>query len=230
METADQTQIAEDAQRVLGEIIDDKALCRDIVASLATAHIDNRKRIRISIPGGMRGMHRRTEALENVAQAIQSRKGYIRTHKRQARVCVPKAGESRFEIVLASGTPGDGGFHVNKKGQASQDLIGLRQEALLSFEDDSPTPQPVRNEGLFVIQQVRYEEVDGAQVEVEMIVHLAYPAYFNDKRTFIHCGGSDIIGRASLASAPKVAKPNPESEVKVSPTPRFRKKPGPAGA
>lgn len=204
---------------LLEELVNDKELWREVMAALMTAEHETNRRVP-RVPSGMKGMHQRAESLENIGNAIASRKGILYTHKRQARLRMPKPhGKGHVEFVLCSGIPqGPNVFRVNKKGPASQDLIALQQVFVLDFEGDTSA---VRDEGAFIVLEKQFDDTDDPAIKNKrMIVHLAYPARLNGDGTLIMCEDSRIVGEYAATPTtrkPQTTKAKVDQPVKVVP-------------
>lgn len=203
-------------------LCDDREFWAEVIAALKTARKETRKRVP-RVPGNMKAMHERAESLETVTDALKGRKAILRQHKGQARIKFQKPlTDGNYEMVLASGVRVDGGFKVNKKGGATQDLIALQHILHLDFTGEG---KQVRDEGAFLVlgREVVQESEDSPEMVVR-VLYFAYPAQLEKNGTFIKCENEREVGRYELTQATAKPKQAVEAQKPVQVTPQVGKK------
>jgi hypothetical protein len=194
------------------------ALCAEVVASIAEAIQTTREQMHPQLSASAKGMHTYGHVMTNLGYATEAHGGRLQVVRGQQRIVFPQAdGVGELHVALAKGMPETGGFEIGEKGVATDQLLGIPQQA---FDYDLPE-QPSDDCGFFVHLIV----ADPKNPEnLEVVVYLAHPAQLNEKKNFLFCDECVLLGRRPLRSARVQPKLFEDPAVQVTPKVETRKR------
>lgn len=192
-------------------------VCAEIVASIAEAIQATREQMHPQLSPSAKGMHTYGHAMTNLGYATESHGGRLMVVQGQQRIVFAQPdGVGALHVALTKGVPASGGFDVSEKGVATEQLIGIPQQAL-----DLDLPDIPMDDGAFFVHRLIADPQDPTNLEV--IVYLAHPAKLDEKKTFLYCDECVLLGRRSLRESGQPLVETEEAPVVVTPrigTPR----------
>ncbi|RYG31379.1 hypothetical protein EON81_23010 [bacterium] len=190
------------------------AVCAEAVASIAEAIQETREQMHPQVSSSTKGMHTYAHLMTNLGYAMERHGGRLEVVKGQQRIVFDQTdGLGVLHVTVTKGTPASGGFEVGEKGTATEQLIGIPQQAF-----DLDLPAIPMDDGAFLVHAIIPHPHDPEVLDV--VVYLAHPARLNDKKTFLACDECVLLGRRSIRisqpTLPNVGAPT------VVVTPRVR--------
>lgn len=186
-------------------------LCAEIVAALAEAIQATRDQMHPQLSASTKGMHAYGHAMTNLGYATESHGGWLQVVNGQPRILFAQPdGLGALHVALTKGVPNAGGFDVGEKGVATEQLIGIPQQAL-----DLDLPDVPMDDGAFFVHLLVADPDDESSLDV--VVYLAHPARLNDRRNFLYCDECVLLGRRSLRTEPQPTLPFAEPAMRVTP-------------
>lgn len=192
-------------------------VCAEIVASIAEAIQATREQMHPQLSPSVKGMHTYGHAMTNLGYATENHGGRLMVVQGQQRIVFSQPdGVGALHVALTKGAPANGGFDVSEKGVATEQLIGIPQQAL-----DLDLPDVPMDDGAFFVHRLIADPKD--ETNLDVVVYLAHPAKLDEKKTFLYCDECVLLGRRSLRSADQPPIETEEAPVVVTPqigTPR----------
>lgn len=182
-------------------------LCAEVVASIAEAVQATREQMHPQLSPSTKGMHTYGHAMTNLGYATEGHGGRLRVVQGQQRIVFSQLeGVGALHVALTKGVPSLGGFDVGEKGAATEQLIGIPQQAL-----DLDLPDVPMDDGAFFVHRLVADPRDEASLDV--VVYLAHPARLNERKTFLFCDECVLLGRRPLRTAEPVLGGKEEAAV-----------------
>lgn len=186
-------------------------VCAEIVASIAEAIQATRDQMHPQLSPSTKGMHTYGHAMTNLGYATESHGGRLMVvHGQQRIVFSQPDGVGALHVALTKGVPANGGFDVSEKGRATEQLIGIPQQAL-----DLDLPDIPMDDGAFFVHRLIADSKD--ETNFDVVVYLAHPAKLDDTKKFLYCDECVMLGRRSLRSPETSPLHAEEAPVVVTP-------------